>query len=78
MRRQGRACDACNLSTLKYLSLINVYKPTSIGIRRLEVREFFEQLFSSDFMAHGYCYLWKPDIVWLHAISDALIAFPTL
>src|SRR5712671_1783783 len=36
--------------------------------------EFLRNLFSSDFMAHGYCYLWKPEIVWLHAISDGLIA----
>ena len=34
---------------------------------------FFERLFSSDFMPHGYCYLWKPGIVWLHVISDAII-----
>src|ERR1700730_10667503 len=38
------------------------------------MRQFFEHLFSSDFMAHGYCYLWRPEIVWLHAISDSLIA----
>jgi PAS domain S-box-containing protein len=36
--------------------------------------EFLHKLFSSDFMAHGYCYLWKPEIVWLHATSDGLIA----
>src|SRR5712671_4605901 len=36
--------------------------------------EFLRNQFSSDFMAHGYCYLWKPEIVWLHAISDGLIA----
>src|SRR6476661_9176451 len=36
--------------------------------------EFLRKLFSSDFMGHGYCYLWKPEIVWLHAISDGLIA----
>jgi PAS domain S-box-containing protein len=36
--------------------------------------EFLRRLFSSDFMGHGYCYLWKPEIVWLHAISDGLIA----
>jgi PAS domain S-box-containing protein len=28
---------------------------------------------SSDFMPHGYCYLWDPRMVWLHVISDALI-----
>jgi PAS domain S-box-containing protein len=38
------------------------------------MREFLEKLFSSDFMPHGYCYLWKPGLVWLHVISDALIA----
>lgn len=37
--------------------------------------EFFTKLFSSDFMPHGDCYLWKPEIVWLHAISDGVIAF---
>lgn len=31
-------------------------------------------LFSGDFMPHGHCYLWKPQIVWLHVISDAVIA----
>jgi C4-dicarboxylate-specific signal transduction histidine kinase len=37
--------------------------------------DFFAKLFSSDFMPHGYCYLWDPGIVWLHAASDGLIAF---
>jgi two-component system cell cycle sensor histidine kinase/response regulator CckA len=35
--------------------------------------EFLKNLFASDFMAHGYCYLWKPEIVWLHVVSDTLI-----
>lgn len=25
-------------------------------------------------MAHGYCFLWKPELVWLHAGSDFLIS----
>lgn len=25
-------------------------------------------------MPHGYCYMWKPGLVWLHVVSDALIA----
>jgi signal transduction histidine kinase len=37
------------------------------------MKEFFEKLFSADFMPHGYCYLWRPSIVWLHALSDGLI-----
>jgi PAS domain S-box-containing protein len=36
---------------------------------------FLQKLFSSsDFMPHGHCYFWRPEIVWLHVISDALIA----
>ncbi len=35
---------------------------------------FVQQLLSSDFMPHGFCYLWDPRIVWLHVISDSLIA----
>ena len=25
-------------------------------------------------MPHGHCYLWEPGVVWLHAVSDGLIA----
>lgn len=32
------------------------------------------ELFSTQgFMPHGHCYLWRPEIVWLHVISDSLI-----
>ena len=34
---------------------------------------FLRNLFTSDFMGHGYCYLWRPEIVWLHVGSDTLI-----
>ena len=34
-----------------------------------------KQLFASGFMPHGFCYLWDPRIVWLHVVSDTLIAF---
>jgi C4-dicarboxylate-specific signal transduction histidine kinase len=36
--------------------------------------EFWQKLLASDFMPHGVCFLWNPEIVWLHAISDAVIA----
>ena len=36
--------------------------------------EFIKKLFSTDFMPHGHCYFWRPEILWLHVISDALIA----
>jgi PAS domain S-box-containing protein len=31
-------------------------------------------LSSQDFMPHGYCYLWDRGLVWLHLVSDVLIA----
>ncbi len=37
--------------------------------------EFLRQLFSSkDFLPHGTCYLWNSRLIWLHVISDSLIA----
>jgi PAS domain S-box-containing protein len=37
--------------------------------------DFLRQLFGAgEFMPHGYCYLWNPGMVWLHVISDSLIA----
>ena len=36
--------------------------------------EFFKQLLSLDFMPHGSCYLWDPRVLWLHVISDGMIA----
>jgi len=35
---------------------------------------YIAHLFSTQgFMPHGHCYLWRPEIVWLHVISDSLI-----
>ena len=37
--------------------------------------ELMRDLFSpSNIMPHGYCYLWNTRLVWLHLISDSLIA----
>lgn len=37
--------------------------------------DFIRSLLSSPaFMPHGHCYLWTPSVLWLHVISDALIA----
>lgn len=37
--------------------------------------DFLTRLFENDFMPHGTCYGWLPEVVWMHVISDALIAF---
>src|SRR5271156_6767785 len=29
---------------------------------------------SSTLSPHGICLLWRPDLIWLHVISDAIIA----
>lgn len=31
-------------------------------------------LASASFIPHGHCYLWKPGLVWLHLVSDSLVA----
>lgn len=37
--------------------------------------EFLQNFFSSrQFIPHGHCYLWKPELVGLHLLGDALIA----
>lgn len=35
--------------------------------------EFLNNFFSTNqFIPHGHCYLWKPELVWLHLLSDVL------
>ncbi|MBW4675502.1 MAG: PAS domain S-box protein [Desmonostoc geniculatum HA4340-LM1] len=35
--------------------------------------EFLNNFFSANqFIPHGHCYLWKPELVWLHLLSDVL------
>jgi PAS domain S-box-containing protein len=38
------------------------------------MRVFFDWLQPANFMPHGHCYLWRPDVLWLHVGSDTLIA----
>jgi ribulose-5-phosphate 4-epimerase/fuculose-1-phosphate aldolase len=35
---------------------------------------YIAQLLASDFMPHGHCYRWQPEILWTHVLSDAGIA----
>ncbi|MBC7882854.1 MAG: PAS domain S-box protein [Anaerolineae bacterium] len=36
--------------------------------------DFWQQLFSGGFSPHGYCFLWNKPLIWLHALSDGIIA----
>jgi PAS domain S-box-containing protein len=38
------------------------------------MNNFFRKLFDADFMPHGHCYFWTPEIVWPIAISNGIIA----
>lgn len=38
----------------------------------MEEQSFFSY---ENFMPHGHCFLWKPEILWLHVVSDLLIFF---
>lgn len=33
-----------------------------------------ETIFSNQFMPHGFCFLWRPELVWLHALADLITA----
>jgi hypothetical protein len=39
------------------------------------MNEWLQQFANPNFMPHGYCYLWRPDILWTHVISDLSIGF---
>lgn len=36
--------------------------------------EYWQSLLLGPYIPHGHCYLWQPGLVWLHLLSDALIA----
>lgn len=39
------------------------------------MERFFSMLFdASAYMPHGYCFLWMPDILWMHIIGDVVTA----
>jgi signal transduction histidine kinase len=35
--------------------------------------DFLKRLFSEDFMPHGHCYQWLPEVLWLNVASDLFI-----
>ena len=36
--------------------------------------DWIKELCNGSFMPHGQCYLWDPRLIWLHVVSDSLIA----
>src|SRR6267142_4684761 len=48
--------------------------PILITMWRRTMRNLASLFSSGDFKPQGFCYLWNPGLVWLHVVSDALIA----
>jgi len=40
----------------------------------MRMLDAIRHILASDFMPHGACYFWEPWLVWLHVISDSVIA----
>lgn len=36
---------------------------------------YFSDLFARDFMPHGHCYRWLPDVLWTNVLGDAFTVF---
>lgn len=34
---------------------------------------FLGTVLSKDFLPHGYCFMWQPELVWMHVLSDLVI-----
>ncbi len=53
---------------------LSYFQKTSLGGKDSAMAESLQALLSGPFIPHGHCYLWRPGLVWLHLLSDALIA----
>ncbi len=42
------------------------------------MHDYFSRLFATDFLPHGVCMRWQPEVLWLHVVSDGLIALAYL
>jgi hypothetical protein len=38
---------------------------TNLRAKEAAMLEFFQKLFSADFMPHGMCYFWNPAVLWV-------------
>lgn len=61
----------------RYIRIFLFRYETGMIVASLGLLYFWPQLvknlFSADYMPHGNCYFWTPDLVWLHVLSDSLI-----
>jgi hypothetical protein len=67
----------CPVTWLKAVVYTRILKIDFGEQQQLEksMQEFLQSVFASNpFIPHGHCYLWKPGLLWLHIVSDSLIA----
>ncbi len=38
------------------------------------MEEVVNAIFSNQFIPHGFCFMWRPELVWMHVLSDLTIA----
>jgi PAS domain S-box-containing protein len=79
MIRTGGACQRMDTRLLRITpSGVPGREWSVLGDVRRDERvgmDFLRQVFGAgEFMPHGYCYMWNPGLVWLHVLSDSLIA----
>ena len=36
--------------------------------------EVLEIVFSDRFIPHGFCFMWRPELIWMHVLADLTIA----
>ncbi len=51
---------------------------TGLAILAVMRHSLLTNLFSSKYLAHRYCYLGKPSLIWTHVIADSLIGIAYL
>jgi PAS domain S-box-containing protein len=71
----GSCNGAYRISASHYLSFIS-NPPLGLMSPFLKTMAVLWDTFfgSGSFIPHGHCYLWKPGLVWLHVVSDSLVA----
>ncbi len=48
-------------------------RPHRIFTEGLFVNSFLNLFSADDLTPHGFCLLWRPDLIWLHVASDSVI-----
>lgn len=73
MSQTAREADAASGFSPKLGMTISVAVVLSAAVAFLAWPNLAKELFSENYMPHGYCYRWETDLVSLHVVTDGLI-----